>query len=303
VLSEKGSDGTPLRVVLCEGCGLVRVEPLPDAGELAVFYRENCESLYQRPYRPSPRQVLRNAKVAAGRRRWIGEDLTPGMSLLDAGCGGGEFLYLVQAGGCRVAGAEPNLAHARYAQQELGLEVHGGLIGDQPFEADSFDRITMFHTLEHLPDPAAALRRVSAWLKPDGLLFVEVPDLQSGREHPEHRFHRAHLFYFTPETLALCGALAGLRAERAENSAQEGSVWAVFRRGGAQPDPRAAIFERLLLAERRRTAWRYWTTPETYGRAFRRFMDSRRERKEARRYRSPREVLDAVAALTGPENG
>ncbi len=296
VISETARDGSELTVVLCQACGLARVEPLPNAAELAAFYRENYRLIYKGTYQPKAYHVLRNARVAADRFRLLKDLLEPGMQVLDAGSGGGEFLYILRASGCRVTGVEPNLGYANYAREELGLDVHCGLIGDQPFPEASFDRIMLFHVLEHMPAPVESLQKLAAWLKPEGLLAVEVPNLDSTCEHPAHRFHRAHLFYFTPRTLALSGQAAGLAAVRTEVSADGGNVITVFRRSGQAVIPEGSRF-------RTRPAWRYWLALATYSRGFRRLWRMAGERRAARRYPSRRAVLDAVAETVGSQHG
>jgi SAM-dependent methyltransferase len=64
--------------------------------------------------------------------------------------------------------------------------------------------------LEHLRDPVAALRRIAAWLKPDGLLYLSVPDMRPNAKPSFERFHFAHVHGFTPETLRASAAAAGL---------------------------------------------------------------------------------------------
>ncbi len=285
--------------MVCQGCGLARTDPLPDPEELAGFYRENYRLLYKRTCQPRPYHVLRAARVARERIERMRELLAPGKDILDAGCGGGEFLYLLRAAGCCVTGVEPNAGYAAHAREELGLDVHVGLIGDQPFPPGSFDGITLFHVLEHLPAPVESLSRLAAWLRTEGFLAVEVPNFESTLEHPRHRFHRAHLFCFSPVTLTRCGELAGLSVVRSETSPDGGALYMVFRPAPGRARPSGEIpgaYERVWRLERRRAAWRYWLSPGTYTRACRRVRRMAEERLAARRYSTGRAILDSVAA-------
>ena len=306
VLGEVARDGTPLTTVLCTGCGLARTDPLPDPAELAAFYRDNYRLLYKRTYKPRPYHVLRAARVARERVGRMHDLVGPGKDMLDAGCGGGEFLYLLRAAGCRVTGVEPNAGYAAHAREELGLDVQAGLIGDQPFAPGSFDGITLFHVLEHLPAPVESLSRLAAWLRPGGFLAVEVPNFESACEHPAHRFHRAHLFYFSSASLTRCGEMAGLSAVRSETSPDGGNLFMVFRPapGGARPPGEIpGAYERLWRLELRRKPWRYWLSPGTYTRACQRLWRTMDERLAARRYANGREILDSVAATITETNG
>ncbi len=283
---------------MCRDCGLVRTEPLPDPEALAAFYRENYRLLYKKTYQPRAYHVLRAARLAAGRIERLSKYLTPGAAILDAGCGGGEFLYLLRSAGCRVTGIEPNLGYAGYARDELGLEVHIGLVGDQDFSPAQFDGITLFHVLEHMPAPVDSLRRLAEWLKPGGFLAVEVPNFEARCGHPAHRFHRAHLFHFTPETLTRCGLLAGLEPAEQTASSDEGVLWSVFRRPerGAPPAPPASGgYERLRELERKRSALKYWLNLDTWRRALQRTARMAAERITSRRYASRQQILDEIA--------
>lgn len=298
IISRRARDGSPLTTVVCRDCGLVRTEPLPDPEALAAFYRENYRLLYKKTYQPRSYHVLRAARLAAERIERLGKYLVPGAFILDAGCGGGEFLYLLRSAGCRVIGIEPNLGYATYAREELGLEVHIGLIGEQNFSSAQFDGITLFHVLEHIPAPVDSLRRLAGWLKPGGFLAVEVPNFEAKCGHPAHRFHRAHLFHFTPKTLARCGLLAGLEPVEQTTSPDEGVLWSVFRlpEQGASPVPPASGgYERLRELERTRSAFQYWLSLDTWRRALQRTGRMAAERMASRRYGSRRQILDETA--------
>jgi 2-polyprenyl-3-methyl-5-hydroxy-6-metoxy-1,4-benzoquinol methylase len=298
VISQRARDGSAMTTILCEGCGLARSHPLPDAQELATFYRENYRLVYKATYQPKPYHVLRAARVAKDRMRRLGGFLRPGIRVLDVGCGGGEFLYLLRAAGCLVTGIEPNIGYAAFARDELGLDVRAGLTDDQKFPSGAFDGITLYHVLEHLPAPVETLRHVAEWLGAAGFLAVEVPNFESTCEHPAHRFHAAHLLHFSLPTLRRCGELAGLAMIHSEESEDGGNLFAVFRPDPSlirSREPIPGAFERQWRIEKQRAAWRYWASPSTSARTTRRLWRMAFERLAARRYASRRAILDAIA--------
>ncbi|RPI11415.1 MAG: class I SAM-dependent methyltransferase, partial [Acidobacteriales bacterium] len=291
VISRTARDGSPLTCVLCQGCGLAHLHPLPARDELAAFYRDRYRLQYKRTYQPKPHHMLRGARVALDRLHRLRGILTPGQRVLDVGCGAGDFLYLLRAAGCLVTGIEPNTGYAACAREELGLEVHVGPLEDQRFAPAQFDGVTLFHVLEHLPEPVQALSLLASWAGPRGFVAVEVPNLESRCEHPSHRFHAAHLFYFRADTLERCGKLSGLALTRMETSSDGGNLLAWFRpepaiARAAAPPPNG--FERSWQIEQERSALRYWLSPRTAARAFRRLHRLAEERLTARRYASRR---------------
>jgi SAM-dependent methyltransferase len=98
--------------------------------------------------------------------------------LLDIGAGRGRFVAEARAAGWDANGIEPSLRGVRGAG-ELGIELQQAGIDDASVTPGSLDAATLWHVLEHLDDPGAALARISGWLAPAGLLVVGVPNLAS----------------------------------------------------------------------------------------------------------------------------
>jgi SAM-dependent methyltransferase len=123
-------------------------------------------------------------------------------ALLDVGCGRGLFLDIMKRDGWRVTGVEFNEETASYARIRYGLDVitiHA-LTG---LPDESYDVITLYHVLEHMPDPAAVLRTCGRLLKKHGLLVIAVPNISSlqaalGKSNWFHLDIPYHLHHFTP---------------------------------------------------------------------------------------------------------
>jgi SAM-dependent methyltransferase len=90
------------------------------------------------------------------------------------GCGSGLFL---KALGVKGTGMDVSSRAAAAAWRRYGVPAIVGELTAAPFGESSFDLISMFHVLEHLPDPAAYLRAARRLLAPGGRLVVQTPHL------------------------------------------------------------------------------------------------------------------------------
>ncbi len=172
------------------------------------YEHERVSAIDEGKLRARRRNVLQRARLC---ERVLRKD----SRLLDIGCGEGLFLMELRRRVAEVIGLEPTLKYVDYAKRELNLNVRQGVIEEADFPAGHFDVITMFHVLEHLEDPAKALKRISSWLKPGGHLIIEVPNIKSPTAVyrglnweliiPEHRL------YFAPRSLSCLLERAGFK--------------------------------------------------------------------------------------------
>ena len=126
--------------------------------------------------------------------------------LFDVGAAGGAFLAEARERGWDVAGVEPMPGAAEHARQELGLDVTTGVAEDVDVPAASLDAVTMWHVLEHIPEPLSVLERIGAWMRPGAVLTIEVPNGGSpaarklGKDWPSAE-PGVHVSQFTPDAL------------------------------------------------------------------------------------------------------
>jgi 2-polyprenyl-3-methyl-5-hydroxy-6-metoxy-1,4-benzoquinol methylase len=300
--------GRPLPVTCCASCGLAYVDPIPTRDELARFYAERYRLEYKQASRPRLKHIYRAGKVALGRLRIAGLLAAPPARVLDCGAGGGEFSYLLSGCGYRLTGIEPNDGYREYARAEYGVDLRPGTLDDNEFGSAEFDLITIFHVLEHVPDPGAALQRLAAWLKPGGHLYIEVPNALTDVSSPSNLYHRAHLYYFAAAPLAALARQAGLLPVLIDGGAQNSNLTAIFckQQGlNTQPDAqphsgRSATHDAIVAANRRRTLARYLTAGTTLANVIPRLIVRGAERRVERSGLSGRATLDRLFEAEAP---
>ena len=121
-------------------------------------------------------------------------------AILDMGCSSGSLLASMNNGKWKLYGIEMDRLMAERARSNSGAEVFVGDVLDAPFQPNSFDVITCFDVLEHLFQPRELLARVQYWLRPGGIFFAKLPNVDSwearlfgtywyGLELPRHLYH------------------------------------------------------------------------------------------------------------------
>ena len=236
-----------LATVACSDCGLMRTDPMPTDAELELYYRHDYRLDYQLAGdRPPGFHVVRSNREASSRAARLSGFLKPGATVLDVGCGTGEFLNVAKQAGCDVTGIEPGEAYARFARSEYGLEVINAPWQQADLPLASFDVVTCQQVVEHLRDPMAAIAAMVAWLKPGGALYISVPDMRANAKPSFERFHFAHIYGFTAETLDVALRLNQMVPVTGEPLA---STTAVFRKDPAL-DPASVIVRDRARTER-----------------------------------------------------
>lgn len=209
----KRIDDNEYAFVQCPSCGLVFVSPAPTEEELRRHY-EHLWSQGQRAERAAEEAVdqqLRHERFRQ-RLRELNQLSEPGR-LLDVGCRDGVFLEVAREAGWRPSGVELVASAAEQARQR-GCDVRAGTLEEANWPPGSFDAVTVWHLIEHLPSPLPLLQAIRRLLKPAGILAIETPNIESRayRRDPlnwEYLAPPQHLCYFGPRSLAAALQRAG----------------------------------------------------------------------------------------------
>ena len=184
-------------IVKCRRCQFVFASGHHDVETIQSFYKDASDDLYlseEKGRRLSARNLLKRIKK-----------LKPRGELLDIGCATGFLLDEARQMNYSVVGVELSTWAVKFARERFQLDVRQGSVLELDFPFNYFDVIVMTDVIEHLEDPLQALTKLSRHLKPNGLLCLTTPDIESvlsrllgakwwGVKH-------AHLIYFSRETM------------------------------------------------------------------------------------------------------
>ncbi len=211
--------GVPGRfsVFQCPNCMAGHTAPPASASELASYYvpgyashEQVSESRISRlallAKRVHVRAILRSLPLESALLGGTG-------TALDVGCGRGDLAAGLVRLAWRVSGVEVSRQAAEIARSR-GVVIEGETLSSATLPSETYDLVIFRHSLEHLPDPVANLRRANAAMRHGGRLVVSVPNFDSWQRRlfgsrwfhldvPRHRFH------FTPIALATAVQSAG----------------------------------------------------------------------------------------------
>jgi 2-polyprenyl-3-methyl-5-hydroxy-6-metoxy-1,4-benzoquinol methylase len=149
------------RMVACRQCGLLYENPRYPADVIVQGYMASEDTGHDSQYDMRVQSFLNALRKLAKR-------LPPaGAKVLDIGTASGAFLDAATKYGYDAWGLEPSMLRVDMGKRR-GLQIEQGVIENHSFAPASFDMATLWDVIEHIPDPAAALRHVHALLKPGG---------------------------------------------------------------------------------------------------------------------------------------
>ena len=231
------------RILRCRKCEFGFRQSRFDERSLAELYRKMDPQVYEAELSGRSKTALRHLNIV---RRYVREG-----RILDVGCASGCFLSLAANEGFESTGVEPSDTLSCRAKAALGARgtVWACILEQAPVSAGSFDAITLWDVLEHVPDPLAMLQRCRTLLRPGGHMFLNVPDLDSIQARllknrwplllPEH------LNYFNRPSLRLCGQKADLKLIRFGRRRAFFSMEYVFYRLSQHSIPGTRLLHRL----------------------------------------------------------
>lgn len=160
-----------------ENLDMLITSPQPDLENLGRYYEsedyishtDNKRSVFEKVYHFVKSIALKN------KLNLINSEQSQKGKILDIGAGTGDFLLTAKNDGWNVIGVEPSERAKNIAKQK-GISFVEEI---SELENNSFDVITMWHVLEHVPNLEFQIQELKRLLKPTGTLIVAVPNFKS----------------------------------------------------------------------------------------------------------------------------
>jgi 2-polyprenyl-3-methyl-5-hydroxy-6-metoxy-1,4-benzoquinol methylase len=170
--------------------------------------------------------------------------------LLDIGTGTGALLEVANEFGFDATGLEPDKKFAQKAK-ERGLKVINSTLEKARLPTHSFDIITMFDVLEHIPDLHSALSSIVKTIKPNGLLILSTPNTSSLSfklmDSYWPHFKKEHIYYFNPKSLKTLISPYGFITLKILNSPKSLTLDYIAGYFSAFPTPILSPLSRFLI--------------------------------------------------------
>jgi SAM-dependent methyltransferase len=165
--------GIETKIWKCKECGLLFPDPMPvPVRGLAQHYALDPNEYFAKHDGPAKcdnaLQMVRRAEELLGHKG----------SLLDVGVGRGEIVEAAKTLGWEVDGIEPSTTFADHVEKKTGVKIRQTSIEEADLPSEAYDCIILAAVLEHLYDPDLVIKKLSASLKPGGLLYLDVPNEQ-----------------------------------------------------------------------------------------------------------------------------
>jgi 2-polyprenyl-3-methyl-5-hydroxy-6-metoxy-1,4-benzoquinol methylase len=175
--------------------------------------RQDLIGFYPNDYGPHQSKSFESGQTKKGKYKkgslptCVYRKLNKQTRLLDIGCGSGKFMYEINSfTNSDVCGVDISPKAVTVAKNNYGLNIFCGTITEAPFVCNSFDVITAWSYLEHVPNPSEVLARIYELLKQGGDCIISCPNFGSvnARLFGNKWYHLdcpRHLYIYTPKTI------------------------------------------------------------------------------------------------------
>jgi 2-polyprenyl-3-methyl-5-hydroxy-6-metoxy-1,4-benzoquinol methylase len=190
----------------CNNCQFCFTDPRPSLEESHKYYESEEYVSHSKTDKGITNYLFHRARqFTIKSKRRIAAKYSSGKTILDYGCGTGEFLAAMANSGWDARGIEPNTVAREHAREKYEIEVYDES-AIESIPDNSLDAITLWHVLEHIYPLQNRLHSFHKMLKQNGTLIVAVPNTNSFDAKRYGAFWAAydvprHLYHFAPDNI------------------------------------------------------------------------------------------------------
>lgn len=249
--------------VMCRNCGLVFINPRLESQEYESLYQDYGERRHSLNTKEEINAYIKTS-LGGPKGEQVAGFLKPyvrhGDAALDVGVGAAAIaMALKDKLGLDVQGIEPGVLLGRTVSEYCRLPVFIGLLENyaQKFSEKKFDLIVLHHVFEHFTLPVETLQLIGQLLRPNGIVYIEVPNVLDFKKPVNQFFDLLHPFSYSPATLNRVLGIGGFKIIDWNKNKR----WRIQIAAAFKADSRPAI-KNSALADRH-VAWRtkwflYW---------------------------------------------
>ena len=198
--------GEAFKISSCDRCGFCFTNPRPLISESYSYYESDEYISHSKTNKGLTNKLFHQArKITIHNKRNIVRQYALTPSILDYGCGTGEFLFSMKKAGFKSTGIEPGEAARSHAISVYGLDV----LQETALESindESLGCISMWHVLEHVYPLEERLKQLHKKLKAGGTIIVALPNMNSFDARKYQQYWAAydvprHIHHFSPDTI------------------------------------------------------------------------------------------------------
>jgi 2-polyprenyl-3-methyl-5-hydroxy-6-metoxy-1,4-benzoquinol methylase len=191
----------------CNNCVLRFTQNVPSQNEIASYYKSETYISHTNTKKGFINALYHGVrkKTLVGKRKLVSKSISLSTgSILDIGCGTGAFLNEMKTNGWQITGLEPDDEARQNASQLYNIQPKPS---HELFTLNNqYDAITMWHVLEHVHELKEYIAQIEKLLKPDGKLFIAVPNYTSYDAKKYQQYWAAydvprHLYHFAPQSI------------------------------------------------------------------------------------------------------
>jgi len=190
----------------CANCHFIITSPRPDSKEIGEYYKSESYISHTGTSKSLINKIYLKARsISLKRKRKLIQLHSHLGNLLDYGCGTGDFINECKLNGWDVQGIEPSTEARIKAQKLTNAKIFPNI---SEVTDNQFDTITLWHVLEHVHDLNSIMEKLIELLKPNGTIFIAVPNHNSWDANKYKKYWAAydvprHLWHFSKDNISM----------------------------------------------------------------------------------------------------